>query len=193
MSRSDRSLSRRTALAGLGVGSLVAGLGTRSAGAAQAPVTADHPLVGMWLAMANPPRAEDPKFPAPSLFAADGTVVLGFVPAAIGMDGSIQFVGAPMGVWEPHDEWTGHFTAVQAIADATGALVGSATIDGYPRVDEDGTTFFDDLSLVTVTIRDAAGAIVTVVPGTGGRPITAVKMRVGVPGFPGDEDATPVP
>jgi hypothetical protein len=73
-------------------------------------------------------------------------------------------------------------------------LVGSVTIDGHPRVDEDGATFVDDGSLVTVTIRDAAGAVVVVVPpGTPGRPVTAVRMRVGNPGFPGEEDATPVP
>lgn len=99
-----------------------------------------------------------------------------------------------MGVWEPYDERTGHFTAVQAIADITGKLVGSVTIDGHPRVSEDGATFVDDGSLVTITIRDAAGAVVTVVrPGTPSPSGTAVRMRVGNPGFPGEEDATPVP
>jgi hypothetical protein len=156
--------------------------------------TAEHPLTGMWLAMANPARAEDAKFPAPSLFAEDGAVILGFVPAEIGMDGNIQYPGSPMGVWEPYDERTGHFTAVQAIADMVGKLIGSVTIDGHPQVSEDGMTFIDDGSLVTVTIRDPAGGVVTVAPpGTPGRPITAVKMRVGNPGFPGEESATPVP
>jgi hypothetical protein len=157
--------------------------------------TADHPLMGMWLAMANPPRqGNDPQFPAPSLFAADGTVILGFVPARIGMDGKIQFVGSPMGVWEPYDEQTGHFTAVQALADMTGKLIGSVTIDGHPKVNADGLSFIDDGSLVTVTIRDATGAIATVVPpSTEGQPVTAIKMRVGIPGFPGEDNATPVP
>jgi hypothetical protein len=157
--------------------------------------TADHPLMGMWLAMANPARrGVDSQFPAPSLFAADGTVVLGFVPAEIGMSGDIQFPGSPMGVWEPYDERTGHFTAVQAIADKTGALIGSVTIDGHPKVSEDGLSFIDDGSLVTVTIRDPTGAVVTVVPpSTDGPPVTGIKMRVGNPGFPGEEDATPVP
>jgi hypothetical protein len=193
-SRTDSSLSRRTALAGLGAGSLVAALGPRSAVAGPAMATADHPLTGMWLAMANSGRPEDPQFPAPSLFAADGTVVLGFVPAWVGMDGEVQIVGSPMGVWEPYDEQTGHFTAVQAIADTSGTLVGSVTIDGHPQVSEDGLSFVDDGSLVTVTIRDAAGDVVMVVPpGTPGRPVTAVKMRVGIPGFPGEANATPTP
>jgi hypothetical protein len=88
--RIDQSLSRRTTLAGLGAGGLAVAIGARGAHAAQEMSTADHPLMGMWLAMANPPRAEDPQVPVPSLFAADGSVVLGFVPAAIGMDGTIQ-------------------------------------------------------------------------------------------------------
>jgi len=156
---------------------------------------ADHPMTGMWLAMANPlRRGEDPQFPAPSLFAADGTVILGFVPAEIGMDGGVQFTGSPMGVWEPYDERTAHFTAVQVLADKTGKLIGTVTIDGHPKVSEDGMSFSDDGSLVTVTIRDAAGAVVMVVPpNTDSLPVTGVRMRVGNPGFPGEEAATPVP
>jgi hypothetical protein len=157
--------------------------------------TADHPLMGMWLAMANSPRQDlDPQFPAPSLFAADGTVILGFVPAQIGMEGELQYTGSPMGVWEPYDEQTGHFTAVQVLADKIGVLAGTVTIDGHPKVSEDGNSFIDDGSLVTVTIRDPAGAVVAVIPpSTDGEPVTAFRMRVGLPGFPGDDDATPVP
>src|SRR5688500_6153912 len=180
-SSTDHALSRRTALAGLGAGGLGVALGSRSTRAAQTMSTADHPLMGVWLAMANPPRRDqDPQFPAPSIFAADGTVVLSFVPAEIGMEGDIQFSGSPLGVWEPYDEQTGHFTAVQVLADQTGALIGTVTIDGHPKVNEDGNSFIDDGSLVTITIRDAANAIVTVVPpGTPGPPVTAIRMRVG--------------
>ena len=193
-SRTTTPVSRRTALSGIGAGGVGVALGSRSMRAAQAMSTADHPLMGVWLALANPPgQRQDPQFPAPSLFAADGTVILGFVPAVIGMDDKLQFQGSPMGVWEPYDEQTGHFTAVQAMADMTGALVGSVTIDGHPTVSEDGNSFIDDGSLVTITIRDAANAIVTVVPpGTPGPPVTAIRMQIGNPGFPGEEDATPV-
>jgi hypothetical protein len=192
-SKSDSTVSRRTALAGLSAGGVGAALGVRSA-RAKSLSTADHPLMGVWLALANPAgQREAPQFPAPSLFAADGTVILGFVPAAIGMDGKIQYTGSPMGVWEPYDEQTGHFTAVQAIADMTGALVGSVTIDGHPKVNADGMTFTDDGSLVTVTVRDPTGKVVNVIPPTKGTPVTAIKMRVGNPGFPGEENATPVP
>ncbi len=189
------SLSRRTALAGLGAGGLAVALGAGSARADQGMSTADHPLTGMWLALANPARAEDPQVPGAALFAADGSVVLNWVPAAIGLDGNLQYLSTYMGVWEPYDERTGHFTAVQVMADATGHLTGTVTVDGHPEVSEDGTTLIDTGVLVTVTIRDAAGKVVAVVPPgqPTPRPVTAVKMRVGNPGFPGEENATPVP
>ena len=194
-STSRSPVSRRTALAGLGAGGVGVAIGARPAHASVALSTADHPLMGVWLAMANPPRRDqDPQFPAPSIFAADGTVVLSFVPAEINMEGELQFTGSPLGVWEPYDEQTGHFTAVQVLADKTGALAGTVTIDGHPKVSADGMSFIDDGSLVTITIRDPAGAIVAVIPpSTDGPPVTAIKMRVGNPGFPGEEDATPVP
>ena len=97
--RAGTFVSRRAALAGIGAGGLGVALGSRTTRAAQAMSTADHPLMGMCLAMANPARCgQDPQFPAPSLFAADGTVILGFVPAEIGMEGEIQYTGSPMGV-----------------------------------------------------------------------------------------------
>lgn len=196
--RHDKSVTRRTALAGLGAGGLgltLATGGARSARAAQAMSTADHPIRGVWLAMANPPRSGvDPQVPTPSYYGADGTCILGFVPAQIAMDDALQFAGAPMGVWEPYDDLTAHFTVVQGLVDATGKLVGTVTIDGHPKASEDGMTFSDDGSLVTVTIRDPAGAVVTVIPpNTDNAPVTGIRMRVGNPGFPGEETATPVP
>jgi hypothetical protein len=188
------SLTRRTALAGLSAGGLGVALGSQTSRAAQSMSTADHPLMGVWLAMANPPRRDqDPQYPAPSIFAADGTVILSFVPAHINMKGELEYSGSPMGVWEPYDDQTGHFTVVQVLADKEGHLAGSLTIDGHPKVSADGMTFTDDGSLVTVTIRDPAGKVVNVIPPTKGTPVTAVKMRVGLPGFPGEENATPVP
>lgn len=190
-----RSVSRRTALTGLGAG----GLGIALAAAtghveAKGMSTADHPLTGMWLSMANPARAEDPQVPGSALFAADGTVVLNWVPAGIGLNGALQYVSIYMGVWEPYDERTGHFTAVQVSADATGKLIGTVTVDGHPEVSADGLSFTDTGALVTVTIRDAAGKVLTVIPpAPTPRPVTGHKMRVGNPGFPGEGNATPTP
>ena len=187
------SVSRRAALSGLGAGGLGVALTATGARAAQAMSTADHPMTGVWMAMANPPLPDDPQVAAPSVFGTDGSVLLMFPLTQAGPQG-VQFTSAYVGVWEPYDEQTCHFTATQMLSDANGSFLGTVTVDGHPRVSEDGMTFSDDGSLVTVTIRDAGGVIVTVIPpGAGGRPVTGIRMRVGNPGFPGEEDATPVP
>jgi len=150
-------------------------------------------MCGRWLAMANPPLPDSPQVPVPSVLAADGTVILSFPVSQLGANG-VEFVSAYVGVWEPYDDRTGHFTAVQTVSDSEGTFLASVTVDGYPQASEDGNSFIDDGSLVTVTIRDASGAVVVVVPpGTPARPTTGMRMGVGTPGFPGDDpDATPV-
>ena len=150
---------------------------------------ADHPLTGTWLAMANPPLPEDPQVAAPSYFGADGSVLLMFPLTQAGPQG-VQFNSAGVGTWEADGERRGHFTVVQSFSDAEGTYMGTLTIDGYPVVSEDGQTFVDDGSLVMVTIRDAAGAIVDQFPGGTDRPITAIRMAPGAPGFP---ESSPVP
>ena len=73
--QTDRSVSRRTALAGLGAGGLGAALALAGRpAAAQGTDLAGHPLAGAWLAMANPPQPEAPPVAVPSFFNADGTV-----------------------------------------------------------------------------------------------------------------------
>jgi len=165
------------------------------AASAQADVVdySDHPLCGRWLVMADWPSPASPQVPVPSLYTADGTVVLAFPVSQTGAEG-VVFYGGGVGVWEPYDESTGHFTVIQTISDIDGTFLSSVTIDGHPHVNEDGNSFIDDGSLVTVTIRDASGAVVMEIPpGVTGRPVTGVRMGVGAPGFPGDDpDATPV-
>ena len=182
--QTDRSVSRRTALAGLGAGSLGAALALAGRpAAAQGTDLAGHPLAGAWLAMANPPRPEDPPSAVPSFFNADGTVVLLFPPVAAGPQGP-GFQSAVGGTWEADGDRRGHFTAVQALADADGAYLGTVTIDGHPEVSEDGEGFVDADPRSTVTIRDAAGAVVQQVPAITDRPVTARRMAPGRPGFP---------
>jgi len=184
-----RTATRRTALAGLGAGGLGVALGTTVAHvSAQETSLAEHPLAGAWLAMVNPPSPDAPQFAAPSLFTPDGTVLLSWPPIQAGLAG-VEYVSSYVGTWEAYDERTGHFTAVQVIADATGVVTGSVTVDGHPMVSEDGQSFIDDGSLNTVTIRDGAGAVVLVVPdAAAGRPVTATRMGVGQSSFP---DGTP--
>jgi hypothetical protein len=143
---------------------------------------ATHPLTGVWLAMANPPLPDDPQYPAPSLLA-DGTVVLMVPPVQKGPQG-VQFSSDMVGIWEADSDRRGHFTTVQILTAADGTLLGSVTVDGYPEVSEDGQTFIDDGSRVTVTIRDPLGTIVEEFPGVGGRAVTGIRMAPGAPGSP---------
>ena len=155
------------------------------------PALADHPLTGDWMAMANRPPPGSPQVPATSHFGADGSVLLVFPPTQVGMAG-VEFVSPHVGTWEADSDRRGHFTATQLLSDATGAFLGSVTVDGYPEVSEDGQTFVDDGSKVMVTIRDATGAVVQQMPGASGPPVTGIRMAPGVPGFPeGTPGATP--
>jgi hypothetical protein len=175
------SVSRRTALVGLGTGALGVALATATRPAAAQEATADararHPIVGVWMVAA-------PTGPALAVFAADGSNVQGVPTAQPGPQG-VTFTGAQIGTWEPISERGIHFTGVQLLTDATGAFVGSVTIDGHPVVSEDGQTLVDDAPETTITIRDAAHNVVEVVkPYPGGVPATGVRMGVGAPGFP---------
>ena len=179
--RPTETTSRRRALAGLGVGGLGLALAATarqaSAQDATAEAMANHPIVGAWLVAA-------PTGPALAVFSADGTNVQGVPTAQAGPQG-VTFTGAQVGTWEPVSERGVHFTGVQLLTDATGAFVGSVTIDGHPVVSEDGQTLVDDAPETTITVRDAAHNVVEVItPNPGGVPATGVRMGVGAPGFP---------
>jgi hypothetical protein len=186
----DRSVSRRTALAGLGAGGLGVALAATarpaSAQDATAGAMANHPIVGVWMVAA-------PTGPALAVFLADGTNIQGVPTAQAGPQG-VTFTGAQVGTWEPIGERGIHFTGVQLLTDATGAFVGSVTIDGHPVVSEDGLTIVDEAPETTITIRDAAHNVVQVVtPYPGGVPATGVRMSVGAPGFPEGTPGTATP
>lgn len=89
----QQSVSRRAALAGLGAGGLGVALGSRLAGASageQAGPLADHPLAGIWMAMVTLPSAPDVAVAVPSIYGADGFVLLAFPPSQVGPNG-VQF------------------------------------------------------------------------------------------------------
>jgi hypothetical protein len=182
--QTDRSLSRRTALAGLGATGLGAALAAATHPAAAqdtAAKMANHPIVGVWMVTALGPNL--------AVFSADGTNIQGVPTAQAGPQG-VTFTGAQVGVWEPISERGIHFTGVQLQTDVDGNYVGSVTIDGYPVVSEDGQTLVDDSPETTITMRDAAGNVVNIVkPATSGARATGVRMGVGKPGFP---EATPM-
>ena len=161
----------------IGIGRGVEGLAAQEA---QADYTG-HAWVGTWM-------ATTPGGLAPGYFAADGSVVMGLQATQAGPMG-VAYVSSEIGRWEPVDERTAHFTAVQILSDADGQFIGTITIDGYPVVNEDGQSFIDDGSQGSVTIRDADHKVVETI--TEPPTVTGVRMAVGAPGFPEESAATP--
>jgi hypothetical protein len=176
----DTSLSRRTALAGLGAGGLGLALATttRLASAQEATPTAraSHPIVGNWM-------VSTPAGPAMAVFLADGTNIQGLPATQAGPNG-VVFVSTQVGSWEPVSERGIHFTGVQLHSDVNGNLIGTVEIDAFPVVSEDGKTLLDDDPRSGPLIRDAAGNVVANLRGTGGPPATGVRMGVGASGLP---------
>lgn len=174
-------LSRRSILGRGGVIAAALGLGGSvrhaTAGAAS-PEMETHPIIGTWL-------VRTPFGLAPTIYSAEGTLVVAFPPVRVG-PGGVTFVSSVVGAWEPISERGIHFTAILLNADADGNYTGSVTIDGHPTVGENDQTFLDDSPESTVTIRDADDIVLDVI--TGGPPVTAVRMGVGSSGFP---DGTP--
>jgi hypothetical protein len=189
-SNTSQSVSRRTALAGLGAGTLgVALAATVRHASAQDTATemAKHPIVGTWMAVIRPAPGA-PGFASPAIFAADGSQVIAWPITRAGPDG-VTFGSGWVGAWEPISERGIHFTAVQVLSDAAGAYLGTVTVDGYPVVSEDGQTFLDDSPQTTNTIRDPLGTIVQQFSGGGGA-VTGTRIRVGSDGLP---QGTPTP
>jgi hypothetical protein len=175
-------VSRRSTIAALTVGGLglaVAG-GQVAASRQDADAMASHPIVGVWM-------VTTPIGPSLAVFSADGINIQGVTTTQPGPNG-VEFVSAQAGLWEPDGDRRVHFTGVQFHTDAEGNYLGSVTIDGHPKVSDDGQTIIDDAPETTVTIRDAANTIVNVVNGPPSPPATGIRMGVGAPGFP---EATP--
>jgi hypothetical protein len=174
-------LSRRTALGRVAAVGAAVGLGSRVGRvAAQDAATemANHPLVGTWLAGANVNELGLVHWDA------DGNSTMQGGSIATGPDGALTFSGSAMGFWEPVSERGIHLTFTWQNRDATGAVTGTVTVDGYPVANEDGMSFWDDGTQVVVTLRDPTGAVTQV--------INTVPRVAGVrvtPGKPGYEEA----
>ncbi|MBA2595183.1 MAG: hypothetical protein H0V00_00970 [Chloroflexia bacterium] len=171
-----------SAVSGALTGALAASR-TTTAQEATPSAMANHPIVGAWLVM-NP---SDPLNARPAIFAADGTMTVGYVPSSIDAERGVVLQGTAFGVWEPSGERRVHLTYVQALSDLDGTYLGTRTRDAYPEVSEDGQSFRDDGTQVHITFRDAANTIVNEASGGGAeaatRQVHAIRMRVGNPGF----------
>ena len=180
-STTRQSVSRRTALAGLGAGGLGLALAAAAHPAAAQDAATDpskHPIVGTWL------NGRDPANLWVTHWAPDGNMTVSADIVATGPDGAKTYNDIHMGTWEPVSERGIHFTFTFTSHDETGAATGTTTVDGYPVASEDGASFWDDGTKVTVTIRDTTGAVTNVLgPGMEGAGLGGVRMRPGKPGY----------
>lgn len=184
-----RPLSRRTALAGLGVGTLglfASHVASVSAGDAISSTSdasttdACHPLTGLWLSHIALSAEGDQTAAAPAFFGADGTAVLVY-PCAEADENGTQIRGLALGTWAPIDDHEARFTAVQVCFGADGTYQGTRTYDGYPVVSDDGTSFEVKDEFDLMTVRDAGNAIIASL--AGGRRMTGLRMTPGNAGF----------
>jgi hypothetical protein len=182
LARSSSAVTRRAALAGLGVAGLGAAVGARPRRAAAqdaTPAMAGHPLVGAWIVDRNPDSDAEP--PTVYVFTADGAVIDPLVGAA--------------GAWQA----TGPRSAAWTIAGYPTEAVGPGyfIIRTTAEVDDAGATYTGTASVTIVgPDRTVVGGFPTTPHGTR-LPIEAVDAG-GSPlaGFPTwtpepPSDATP--
>jgi hypothetical protein len=191
-------ISRRSAISGLGAGSLGLFLAShdivaqtrdnRESGSApggfdtSALSLLEHPLTGRWLSMMGLLSNPNITVAVPSFFGADGTVVL-FFPGTEAAQHGVQIKGPAMGTWEAVDERSGHFTAVQVLSAMNGAYVGTVTLDGFAVIGEDGETYTLDGPEALFTVRDHLNAITERLGPPAANPMRGFRMRAGNPGF----------
>jgi hypothetical protein len=181
ISNTGRSVSRRTALTGLGAGGLGLALAASVRQASARDDAADmagHPMVGTWLSGFTPSSLNV------THWGPDGSMTTNENMVEKTPEGAVVHSSLEMGVWEPVSERGIHFTFTSTHFDSTGTVRGTTTIDGYPVASEDGESFWDDLTQVTITDRDTTGAVTQVLgPGLEGTGLGGVRMRPGKPGY----------
>ena len=176
----DRSLSRRTALAGLGATGLGLALGS-SATAQEASLSdlAGHPLTGTWAVMT-------PGGVVPQIHGADGSLIAAFPPNYVDPALGLTFQGPALGRWEADGERTGHFTFIQALSDANGTYVGTFQLADELEVSADGQTWSGATS-AHIIVRGAANNILVDEEIPLDPPVTASRI-----GATGDSIVLPV-
>jgi hypothetical protein len=174
-------VSRRTALAGLsatGLGLALAATIHHASAQDTAAEMANHPMVGTWLAGRTPDSL------GTAHWGPDGSMTNNGGMISKTPSGALALNSLDMGVWEPVSARGIHFTFTEANYDATETLLGYGTVDGYPVASEDGMSFWDDGTQVTVTLRDTTGAVTQVLgPGLTDAGIGGVRMAPGKPGY----------
>ena len=166
-----RSVSRRTAVAGLGAGGLGLALTHRGGTAAQdgASDLAGHSLVGTWAVMT-------PGGVVPQTHGSDGSFNAAFPANYVDPDLGLTFQGPALGRWEADDERSAHFTAIQALSDANGAYVGTFQFSGAFAMTDDGQSWSSTDTPTRVIVRDAANNVVFDQEMPNDPPVTATRV-----------------
>ena len=192
-SRATSSLTRRSALAGLGAGSI--GMALAKPASAAIP-TAGHPAVGTWLLMGPGTSAT----PTILMLTADGLAVscgmvnhiksaaispAGYPGGAMGAaaHGPVVFSSPSMGFWEATSDRELHVALTAIETDGDGGFTGTTTIESFPVLGEDGMSFTDDGLRTSATARDATFSVVAATTG-GPQALTAHRLAAGAAGFP---------
>ena len=190
----EHSLTRRSALAGLGAGSIGLLFGasataspsyveTGGIGGGEPLSTFGHELEGRWLSMLELPSATGVTVAVPTFLGADGTAVMIFPGVGAAKHG-VEIQGVALGCWASTGQKSGHFTVVQVLADLEGGYIGTATVDGDVLLDEGSDTFQIDANQQLFTIRDRDNAVIEQLGASAARPMRAFRMRAGNAGFP---------
>jgi hypothetical protein len=133
-------------------------------------------MVGTWLSGTNPNDL------ALVHWDADGSMDFqGSTAPTTASDGAVTYNDTAMGVWEPSSARGIHITFTFASRDATGAVTGTTTVDGYPVASEDGLSFTDEGTKVVVTLRGPTGVVTQVINGV--PPVSGVRVTPGKPGY----------
>lgn len=189
----ERSLTRRSALAGIGGGSL--GLLLRSpvtanqyvdsggSGASVPVTTAGHALSGTWLSIIGLPSNPNVPVAVPSTLAPDGTAMFIF-PGAEAASHGIEIRGVALGCWEPMSPMAGHFTVIQVLSDLEGAYIGTVTVDGFAILGDDRQSYEVEGSDHLFTVRDRQNTVVDILGSSAANPMRGFRMRAGDPAFP---------
>jgi hypothetical protein len=138
------------------IASALTGAGAADRARAQDAAAVDlatHPLTGTY-------RALTPQEVVSVIFAADGSVTMGFPPISTEPVLGATFRGPALGTWEAAGERRGHFTVMQSLTDANGTYLGYLTFEGHPTVFDNGVGFRDE-EPQRVVVHDAAGAVVS--------------------------------
>lgn len=178
--QSNRVVSRRATVAGLGASGLALAAFSRSGSASQSASLADHPLTGSWAAMT-------PGGVVPQIHGADGSLIAAFPPNYVDPLLGLTFQGPALGRWEADGERSGHFTFIQALSDAKGAYIGTFQLAAEIEVSEDGQTWSGSDNQPRAIVRDAANNVIfdQMIPVD--LPVTATRI-----GSTGDSIVLPV-